>query len=254
MATVTETYVTEVGSQSMLHRAPSTLQRIRAARQRLMLLARTQGVRRALYHVAARTMDTRWWPRCLGWCVVEVHSSAVTASATTSRLPRAMKVRRATREDLPALEEYFDCGSHVRRRFERGDTCLITVAGDEICAGIWLAVGPTQYEEDWEMLRCRFVLPPGSAWTYDGKGTRLGAWGGLMAQVPQVLLEAGVQHVYTIMDYNNRASIEGHKRLGYRSVGFITCLRACGAAFRLYRSTEHGWSRLPGKLGHLEFD
>jgi hypothetical protein len=128
----------------------------------------------------------------------------------------------------------------------------MTLLGGEIGAAVWLAAGPARYCEDWNELRCVFAVPDGVVWSFDGKGDKLGAWGCLMARLPEFLDELHAAEVFTLIDYRNQRSLDGHKSLGYRSVGLIFCLRMFGFALHLLRLRRGQWRRLPARIGALQ--
>jgi len=195
------------------------------------------------------------------WCrlfVVEVYRVSMGDLKRAARVPRVFTIRRTTRDDLPALEEYFEV-SPVVERYNRGDMCLATFAKDQIGAAVWFAVGPRGYGEDWDEMRCIARFPRGVVWTFDGKGTKLGAWGAMMMRLPEVLDELDVDEVYTLIDYDNDESIDAHLSLGYRRAGVVTHFRLFGIGFSLLKEDGHGWQRhvwkrLPGRIGKIEFD
>ena len=235
-----------------------SLPRISNRLGQLARFARSHGKLRALYSVASAVLDRCRLQKWLKFCVVEVFSVPVSELRIARRIPRAFAVRTASAEDLPALEMFFSDSSdpqRIRERFGRGDTCVVTVAQDEICAAVWFALGPQYYPEDWNDLGCIFHVPHGVAWSFDGKGTRLGAWGSLMGKLPQYLDQCGAKEVITLIDYNNRESLDAHKSLGYRRAGVICYFysKVPGFALRLYKNHGRKWRLMPGQIGRLAF-
>jgi len=220
---------------------------------RLIRSARSRGPGYVFYRLARRVAEARYLRNCFKFCLVEIFSVPVSQLKCSRRIPRAFVVRKAEERDLPALGAYFSDPQRVRRRFERRDICVITLAGDEICAAVWLAIGPKDYREDWNDLGCVFHFPAGVGWSYDGKGTRWGAWGALMGRLPEYLKELEIAEVYTLIDCGNRASQESHKSLGYRPLGTIGCVGLLGLALRIYRVSGESWQRLPQQAGKLVF-
>jgi len=218
---------------------------------RLARLARSQGKRHVLYSLVRAVLRWRCFRPWLKFCVVEVFSVPVSELRRSRRIPRAFEVRTASAEDLPALQAFFSDGTRVRDRFQRGDICTVTLAKDEICAAVWFALGPQDYREDWDDLGCIFRVPSGVAWSFDGKGTKLGAWGSLMGKFPQYLEQFGASEVMTIIDYDNRESLDAHRSLGYRSLGAICYFNVLGFGLRLYRSHGERWRSMPGRIGRL---
>lgn len=220
---------------------------------RLIRLARSHGVRRALYRVASRLANERWWKRWFRFVVVEVYSAPVSELKHSRSVPRLFTVKRAKQEDLRALEAYFGDARRVGNRCRRGDVCAMTLSNGEVGAAVWFTAGPNDYREDWEALRCVVRFPAGVAWTFDGKGTKLGAWGALMMRLPKYLGELAAKEVYTLIDYDNRESIDGHLSLGYRRAGVLVHLRFPGIMLTMCKADRGKWRRLPGRIGSLEF-
>ena len=91
------------------------------------------------------------------------------------------------------------------------------------------------------------------AWMYDGKGTKLGAWGGMMMQTPKHLKEMGIEEIYTMIDWENRKSIEPMLSLGLAQVGSFIFLKLFGIKFtRCKPQGSRRWRRLPARIGSLE--
>ena len=220
---------------------------------RLVRLARSHGKMRAVCRLMRRVADHRWCRRWLGLNVVECFSVAVSDLVCDRPIPRGYVVRRATEDDLPAVGPFFGNSERARRRLGRGDVCVVTLAKEKVCAGVWLAVGPGVFEENLDALSCVVRFPEGVCLSFDGKGTRLGAWGSLMARLPQHLGELGVSEVFTMIDYDNRESLDGHLSLKYRRVGLIGCLRVFGLWLRIYKTPGRRWRRMPGRIGEVRF-
>jgi hypothetical protein len=171
---------------------------------------------------------------------------------SSARLPRNYEVRIATAADESALTDYFDDAELVSLRLQRGDVCLIACSREAIGAAIWLLTGPAAYGDDWNDLRCRYVLPAGGVWSYDGKGTRLGACGTLMARLPEYLRSWGIHTVYTGIDYDNGESLSGYRSLGYRSLGLLGRVALPGVARTCCKRRGEPWSGLPARWEQLE--
>ena len=230
----------------------STLARTKQRLARLVRLARSHGISRAVFRLVLRLSEVRLWKRWCSLSVVEVYHVPVAELKRSGRVPRVFTIRKAQREDLPALEEYFE-HSPVGERYSRGDICLAAFAKDQIGAGVWFAVGPKGYSEDWQALRCVVRFPQGVAWTFDGKGTKLGAWGAMMMRLPELLEELAAEEVYTLIDYDNQESIDAHLSLGYRRVGVLTHFSLFALKLSILKEDGHGWQRLPGRIGKIEF-
>ena len=190
------------------------------------------------------------------WCrfsVVEIFTASVAELRSGKRVPRSFVVREAVEEDAPALEAFFGDSRPIRERMRRGDVCVVTLSKDQIGAAVWLSLGPKDYREDWDDLRCILRFPQGVCFTYDGVGTRFGAWGSLMARLPELIEDHGVVDVFTQIECDNQLSLDSHKSLGYRSVGFVWCLGVFGLFLRIHKTGGRRWRRLPGHVGKLEF-
>ena len=220
---------------------------------RLIRFARSHGVRRALSRVARRLSESRWCRRWLQFVLAEVYHAPVSQLKRSRRVPGVFTVRPIEADDLPVVEAYFD-NSRVHERFRRGDVCFVTFVKNEIGGGVWFSTGPNVYPDDWPTLRCAVSIPAGVAWTFDGKGTRMGAWGAMMMRLPEYLEGVGAEDVYTLIDYDNQKSINGHLSLGYRRGGMVVNLRVLGLGLTAYKADGHRWRLLPGRIGRLEFD
>jgi hypothetical protein len=214
-------------------------------------LARARGLRRAAYAVLRKLLAAPWWRRRVRLSIVEVFNVLAGDLNSPQRIPRVFQVRRAEPDDSPALQDYFRDPPRVRGRLLRGDVCVMTVAKEEICAAVWLAPGPNSVREDWDDLQCAFSFPAGVAWSYDGRGAKLGAWGSLMARLPHILHELRVNEIFALVDYRNFRSLDSLKSLGYRSLGLISCLQLFGATLRAYKPHGGTWRRLPRSIGKL---
>ncbi len=184
--------------------------------------------------------------------VCELFQAKASDLKTLSRLPRAYTARLATPDDAAELGRFFGCPARVAGRLDRGDVCAVVLAGGRVCAGAWLAPGPAVVEEDWDDVRSLYRIPAGVAWGYDGRGTRPGAWGCLMARLPEFLASLGADRIAASIHYNNHLSIDSHLTAGFRTLGWIGCARLLGLALRRYRPADGRWGRLPGPLGPIE--
>jgi hypothetical protein len=183
---------------------------------------------------------------------VDVLHVTLSAQKTLARTPRSFVVRTATVADVTALGEYYAAPRLVQDRIQRGDLCAMTLCQDRIGAAVWIAIGPNEYREDWEDLRCSFRCPAGTGFTYDGKGTKLGAWGTMMVRLPELLRGTGITELYTAIDCNNWHSSDTHRSLGYAHVGLLATVRLCGLTVRICRPRGQRWHRPPTRIGALE--
>ncbi|MFV1966959.1 MAG: hypothetical protein ACC628_16150 [Pirellulaceae bacterium] len=219
---------------------------------RLVRHARTHGVARAGYSLSQAVLQLPGLRNGLCFGAVEIFHRYVDPWQSNTPIPRAFSVRVANGSDVPELADYFGDPNRIQRRFQRGDVCLMTLCREKVCAAVWFALGPDDYQEDWDALRCMFQFPADTTWCFDGKGTKWGAWGSLMAKVPDYLREQGVREVFTMIGCNNWQSIDSHKSLGYRSLGVITCFGALQQKKVLFREYGRRWQRLPGSMGNLK--
>ena len=158
----------------------------------------------------------------------------------------------ATPDDLPALVEYFGNSDRIDRRLARRDMCVVAISQQQIAAAVWVSTGPNEIAEDWKEMRCTFRYPMGVAWAYDGKGTKIGAWGTMMKQLPALLRKSGIDEIATIIDCDNWQSFDAHKSLGFETVGILLCLNILGWTLHAYKPARQGWRRLPPTIGQIE--
>jgi hypothetical protein len=168
---------------------------------------------------------------------------------TTKRGGRSLVVRPTDERDVPKLAAYFGPDRPIDARLRRGDICLATFSGEEIGAAVWFAFGPQTRDEDSKDLGCSLQFPAGTTFSYDGKGTRMGAWGTLMVRAPQLLEDLGIQRIATLIDYENALSIRSHLSLGYRRLGYLGCLKLGRWAQPFYTVDSKTWRMLPGRMG-----
>jgi hypothetical protein len=235
----------------MTSNAVPDLRRAAVRLSRLLRFGRARGFARVPYALARKFTSWRWWPKSCRFSVVEVFAVSAAGLQTAKRVPRVFTVRQAAPEDLPALQEFLAAPQLARDRLERGDVCLVSLVDDRIAAAVWLALGPNQYHEDWEELRCIFSFPAGVAWSYDGRGAKLGAWGSLMARLGQFAQELGADEIYCIIDYSNRPSIDSHLSLGCQRMGLVVSALLFGVPFRFYRAQQGPWRLASGRIGKL---
>jgi len=235
----------------MASRRPSTAAGKANLLVKAVRFARSQGIRLTLYRVVRRLIGICRLHKMLRLCCVDVFAASVSELKCHGRIPRAFQVRPAREEELPQLGPYFENPERVRDRVQRGAVCTITVAGEEICAGLWLSFGPNQHAEDRADVGCVFRFPEGVAWSFDGKGTRWGAWGALMARLPEYLKKQGIREVFLMIECDNRESLDGHRSSGYRRVGRVFSLRILWPWLCLWKPEGGSWRRLPGQIGNL---
>jgi hypothetical protein len=237
-----------------------TLAITRSWHQRLsqvLQLRQVRGSKRTLYAILRRIMMLPVVCHCAKVYVgdlwhLDLSGNSCRQTTSTSRIPQSYQVRLADRNDLPELAAYYGNERTVRTRLDRGDRCFITLCQGNIGAAVWLVYGPEECREDWEELRLAFRFPAGYAWTYAGKGTRLGAWGTLMRQLPSLLTDLGIQKLVTIIDCDNWQSHDAHRSLGYQKVGLISSARLFGLHGAACRHANRHWQLLPASIGAVE--
>jgi len=221
---------------------------------RLIRFAKSHGKSRAAYRFVERLIESRFFRKWCSFSAVEVFSASVSdLKATQKRAHHAFTVRAATEQDISAVQSFYGNRRRIKERMERGDICIITLCKDQIGAAVWLSPGPKYYYEDWDNLRCIVHYPVSVCWSYDGIGTRFGAWGSLMVRLPGFLEQFGIDEVYTHITCDNRISLDSHKSLGYRSAGFIWTFGIFRFILRLYRVAGGHWLRFPCLIGKLEY-
>jgi len=220
---------------------------------RFRRFARSNGLGLAILVSISRVASFHIWRRWFQLSIVHVYSAPLSAIRTASRLPSAYTIRPAEVDDFDELAEYCGNTDGVRERIDRGDICVLNLCANKIGAMIWLRLGPNAFSEDWSTLNCHVRLPDRAAWMFDGKGTIMGAWSGLMMTLPKYLAERGIDEVYTMIDFDNRKSIDPMLSLGLRQVGSYLFVKLLGLKFSRCRDiAEKRWQRLPMSLGRLE--
>ena len=220
---------------------------------RMLLLRRSRGTARTVYSIVRKVTTLPIVRRCTYFCASDLYRLQLSKATSPTRTPKSFVVRQATGDDLPALADYFGDRALVETRLERGDVCVITLCQDKVGAAVWLTVGPGEYHDDWDDLRCVCRLPAHVAWTYDGRGTKLGAWGTLMAKLPDLLQEHGVTELDTLIDCNGWKSLDSHKSLSYENIGTIARFGAFGLMQSVCKPRRGKWRFLPTRLGEIEF-
>jgi hypothetical protein len=220
--------------------------------RRAAQLRRARGTARTVYAVINRIVQGPVLGKCLHICAVDYWRLPLDENDAPARKSALFDVRFAHQQDTDLLAEYFGDRHRVLRRLARGDRCVVAISKGAIGAAVWLGIGPGEFVEDWLELRCAFQFPRGVAWSYDGKGTRLGAWGTMMKQLPFVLRAVNVREVATIIDCNNWQSTDGHRSLGYQSLGVLLHVRLLGLpSLHLFRPANGRWQRLPSHIDRV---
>ena len=216
--------------------------------KRAVQLRRTRGNARVLYAIMRRVFSLPILRRCVRICATDLWRLRLSEARPPRRIPANFTVRRAEASDLQALIEYYGDAQRVTNRIERGGLCILARCGDQIGAAVWTYLGPNEFDEDWAELRTTFQFPAAVAWAYDGKGTKLGAWGTLMARLPELLATCGVEELATVIDCDNWQSIDAHRSLGFESVGIVGCLSILGLPLRVHKPPIGRWKRVPARF------
>lgn len=72
-----------------------------------------------------------------------------------------------------------------------------------------------------------------------------------MRCLPQHLERLGGRTVFTLIDCDNRNSLDSHRSLGYRPVGRIAVVKVLGQVLSACRIGRSAWRVLPARLGHV---
>ena len=213
---------------------------------------RRHGVARGAYSVA-RKLALLPGANTWAWiCGSDVLRQRLSQWSVKGRVPRGMRVQQAHAQDLAEVAQFFGSQQRVKDRYDQGHRCFVASSQAGIGAGVWLALGPNAYAEDLNDLRCLCRFPAGVGWLFDGKGKKLGAWGSLMARLPDLLGELGIEEVFALIEWNNWRSLDSHRSLGYQNVGHIACVSLRPFLWRGYAAPRQPWRPLPGSLGKLE--
>jgi hypothetical protein len=156
-------------------------------------------------------------------------------------------------DDEAALTKYFGDAGRVVPRLEQGAVCFVASCQEQICAAVWLLPGPAWFSEDWDLTHYHVDVPARTAWSFDGKCTRWGAWGSLMARLPDQLRQLNIDEIYTAIDYNNGESLRSHFSLGYRSLGLVGRVTLLGLTLTCCRRWGKGWCRVPLQWNRVAF-
>jgi hypothetical protein len=220
-------------------------------------LRRVRGSKRTLYALIRRILMLPILNRCVNvyagdlW-QIDLSGRSCRQTTLATRIPKSYQVRLANQSDLPKLADYYGDEQTVEDRLVHGDLCFMTLCQGDIGAAVWLVYGPGECHEDWDELRLSFQFPTGFAWTYAGKGTRMGAWGTLMKQLPVLLTELEINSLVTVIDCDNWQSHDAHQSLGYQKTGLIGSVRLFGFHWAACRPANHHWQLLPTCIGSVE--
>lgn len=221
--------------------------------RRVVQLQQIRGSARASYAILRRILA---WPvlrQTLHLCAVDFWRLQLSADSwSPPHTSSLFTVRWAEPADLEELAHYFGNRERVKTRIAKGHRCVVAISQEKIGAAVWLGIGPSQFVEDWDDLRCVIRYPAGIAWTYDGKGTKLGAWGTMMKLLPGLLRHENVYEIATIIDCNNWQSMDAHRSLGYQSAGALLHARVLDFPLRLFKPLGKRWRRVPPTIDRVE--
>ncbi len=98
----------------------------------------------------------------------------------------------------------------------------------------------------------RKILPD-TAWSYDGRGPKLGAWGSLMATFPAMLEKRKIHGLTALVECNNWQAFDAHRSLRFEA----TALRASLSLFGwhrcyYYKSKGAFWCTIPTTVSDVE--
>jgi hypothetical protein len=220
-------------------------------------LQQSRGYKRTLYAILRRILRHPATHGRVGFYAgdfwqLDLESMTLAQTGPATRVPRSYQVRMADENDLPALAAYYGNEQTVRERRKRGDLCFLTLCQDHIGAAVWLVLGPGEFREDWVEMHSFVRFPAGTAWSYDGKGTKGGAGGVLMKQLPELVRALGTRRIATLIDSNNWQSHDAHRSLGYEKTGLICSADLLGLRMNACRQRTGDWKLLPTHVGTVE--
>lgn len=214
--------------------------------------ARRHGLVRASYFLVNGTISRFGLEKWIRFCISDIFFSRVSDLPEDCRIPKAFHLTLATENDVPALESFGRKPEHVRARLREGHLCLLLWLGSELKAVEWIAMGLSEFWEDWNELRVIVRIPAGCCWAYDGRGQTPGAWGLLMRLLPKELERNGLHAIYLRVNYANPISWRSHRSAGYSPVARIFHLGVGSLGLTLYRDDQGIWHSLPARVRALE--
>jgi hypothetical protein len=220
--------------------------------ERFRVLKRSRGSLRASYSVLCKGMQLPLLRRCADLCVSEIYHLSLAGGKKDLPALRSLVVRAAGAGDLDALVQFYGDRPLLESRFDRGDLCILALCKEQVVAAAWFAVGPSEFHEDQETMHYYSKIPSGAAWIYDGRGTKLGAWGTLMAKLPQTLASRNIDNLVALVNFNNWRAIDAHRSLGFKSTATIGYVGAFGLHRCFFRTKESRWRPLPATVSGVE--
>jgi len=213
---------------------------------------RRHGAARGAYSVARKFARLPGLGSLARVCAADLWQLDLQHCAAKGHVVRGMRVEQAGIDDVEELARFFGCLPRVQARLEQGRLCYVARSQAGIGAGVWIAPGPGEYAEDVQDLSCVCRFPAKVGWSFDGKGTRLGAWGSLMARLPELLGEQEIQELFALIEWNNWRSLDSHRSLGYQKAGAVACLSLWPFVWPRFAEQGQAWQPVPGRLGKLE--
>ena len=220
--------------------------------ERFLVLKRSRGNLRAFYSVLRKGVQMPLLRQCVDLGVGEIYHLSLSRAKRDLPALRSLVVREAGAGDFDTLASFYDNRSLIQSRFDRDDLCILTLCREKVVAAAWFAVGPSEFHEDWDSTHFFGKIPTGCAWIYDGRGAKLGAWGSLMAKLPDMLERRNIDSLVALVDYNNWQAIDAHRSLGFQSAATIGSLGAFGFYRCFCRTAGDRWRHLPATVGGVE--
>ncbi len=95
-------------------------------------------------------------------------------------------------------------------------------------------------------------ISPGTAWIYDGRGTKLGAWGSLMATLPAMLEKRKVDGLAALVECNNWQALDAHRSLRFESTALLASFSLFGWHRCYCKSRDAFWRTIPTTVSDVE--
>lgn len=130
---------------------------------------------------------------------------------------RTVLLRLATKEDIPKLCLLENKPELFARWLDRGEHCVVALAGDEIVGFAWFSSAEFHIED---RSRFRLPIPADAIYGFNGfikEDYRLrGIWVEFQMFFKQWMDTAGKTRIMTMVDFGNDLSIKTHVRFGYK--------------------------------------
>ena len=156
-----------------------------------------------------------------------------------------LAVRRAELRDVPALTAVVGSDAGLfRERLERGDYGYVAELDGgpsgqpELVCYTWFHRGPTPFEEE-RTLFAPWRLDASTFWSYDAMTREDVRSSGTFAKVFRIALRElferhGAKRIRGNIDHVNDASLQVHRRLGFRTIGTVTSVVVPGLKWLLW--------------------